>query len=140
MTDLSNSPKQLIETVPDIESRQPVWVALSNLFLDTEVDLLAESIAQALASSPYSIEQLETILVTEVYPVCKYNLWSVAGEWVGFDEHWLVAQICRKRGGLSRRWNTFFARRGIASSDDWKRIKERVGDIRLKPPEDHRRV
>ncbi|MGH9959894.1 MAG: DUF7079 family protein [Pyrinomonadaceae bacterium] len=34
-----------------------------------------------IAASPYSLEEIESILVDEVYPICKYNLLNVAGEW-----------------------------------------------------------
>ncbi len=114
----------------DLESRKRVWIALSNLFLDTDVSLLTESTAQELASSPYSLDDLEEILTTEIYPVCKYNLWNLAGEWAGFDEDWLVERVSKKRGHLSRLWNSFFARIGTVTSSDWKQVKARVRIIR----------
>jgi len=65
--------------------RRPVWEVLSDLFLDTDVSLSRTWRASQLAASPYSIAELELVLVEEVYPICKYNLMSVAGEWAGFD-------------------------------------------------------
>ncbi len=76
--------------------RRPVWIAFSNLFLDTEVSLDRQWRIDVLAASPYSIEDLEYILIDEVYPICKYNLLSVAGEWAGFDLAWLEDQIQRR--------------------------------------------
>jgi len=67
----------------DLTARQPVWEALSDMFLDTDTSLSRQWRADQLARSPYSIEQLEFILINEVYPICKYNLLSVAGEWAG---------------------------------------------------------
>ena len=82
----------------DLAARQPVWEALSDMFLDTDTSLSRQWRAEQLVASPYSIEQLEFILIDEVYPVCRYNLLSVAGEWAGFDPEWLQANILRRLG------------------------------------------
>ena len=79
----------------DLAARQPVWEALSDMFLDTDTSLSRQWRADQLARSPYSIEQLEFILINEVYLICKYNLLSVAGEWAGFDPEWLKEKILR---------------------------------------------
>lgn len=72
----------------------PVWVAFSELFLDTELRKFDyDYIAGILAASPYSEDKLEEILRFEVTPVLKWNLMSVAGEWAGFDEDWLREKI-----------------------------------------------
>lgn len=60
-----------------------VWEALSELFLDTEIDL--EGIAERLKESGFSLADIEHILKTEVAPVLGGNLFSVAGEWAFFD-------------------------------------------------------
>jgi len=87
-------------TREEIATRKPVWLALSDLYLDTDVSLSYQYIARILAESPYSIEELEEILRTEVAPVVAPNLFSVAGEWAGFDEQWLISRILEK--GKSR--------------------------------------
>lgn len=77
-----------------IDERTPVWTALSELFLDTELQEDDHSrIARVLAASPYSEEKLDEILRFEVTPVLRGNLLSVAGEWAGFDEAWLREKI-----------------------------------------------
>ena len=77
-----------------IEERLPVWEALSEFFLDTELDDAGYNrIADVLASSPYSISEMEGILRHEVYPVLIWNLRNVAGEWAGFDREWLREAI-----------------------------------------------
>jgi hypothetical protein len=77
----------------EIEVRRPVWDALSTLFLDTDVSLDLEHRAAVLTASPYSIAELERILSDEVFPICSWNLLSVAGVWTGFDQGWLEDQI-----------------------------------------------
>ena len=71
-----------------------MWEALSEFFLDTELDDTDyQRISGVLASSPYSIQDTEDILRHEVYPALIWNLRSVAGEWAGFDRDWLRETI-----------------------------------------------
>ena len=77
----------------EIERRKDVWLALSDLFLDTDVSLSYEHIARVCGASEYSLQELKEILESEVAPVCAENLLSIAGEWAGFDEQWLVNSI-----------------------------------------------
>ncbi len=82
--------KNMTSAAPRAEERAPVWNALSELFLDTELQGDDhERIARILAASPYSEKKLEEILLFEVTPVLKANLMCAAGEWTGFDEAWM---------------------------------------------------
>jgi hypothetical protein len=77
-----------------IERRRPLWIALSELWLDTELasaDL--ERIARVMADSGLTIEALREVYLLEVAPVVSRNLLVVAGEWAGFDEEWLCSRI-----------------------------------------------
>ena len=86
----------------ELERRRPVWGALSDLFLDAELQPEDHRrIARVLAASGYSEPELEQILRSEVGPVLLPNLLSIAGEWAGFDLGWLEAEILR---GERRRW------------------------------------
>ncbi|HWV13878.1 MAG TPA: hypothetical protein VN030_00490 [Cellvibrio sp.] len=80
----------------NLEKRRAVWVALSDLFLDSDVSTSYDYISRVCAESSYSLEELNHILRYEVAPVCLPNLWSIAGEWAGFNEEWLVASIQKK--------------------------------------------
>lgn len=74
--------------------RSQVWEALSELYLDTDIDpAVLGRVAEALARSPYSLGELERILRYEVHPVLVSNLYSVAGVWSGFDRQWLAEAI-----------------------------------------------
>ncbi len=81
--------------------RRDVWTALSSLFLNTEPSHTPASRTALLAASPYSLAELEQILIYEVYPVCTYNMLSVAGAWAGFSAEWLEARIVER---LRSRW------------------------------------
>ena len=84
-------------TFEQIKLRKPVWVAFSDLFLDTDVTLIYSDIAQVCADSEYSAAELKEILFEEVAPVVSGNLMSIAGEWAGFNEDWLVKQITKPK-------------------------------------------
>jgi hypothetical protein len=103
----------------DIEARRPVWEALSTMFLDTDVSLLLEYRATKLAESPYTLEDMEQILRDEVYPVCSWNLFSIAGEWAGFDPGWLEKTILRRLGRRFR-LRFGFGPRLFVRSGEWK--------------------
>ncbi len=74
----------------------PVWLALSDLFLDTDTRLSFPYIARTLAASPFADHELEAIFQNEVAPAVEFNLFDIAGEWVGFDETWLIAEITKR--------------------------------------------
>ena len=77
-----------------IEHRKPVWVALSEFYLDTELqDSDLRHIAVTFLDSPYTLDEVKAINKYEVFPILQANLLSVAGVWAGFDEEWLVDKI-----------------------------------------------
>jgi hypothetical protein len=83
----------------DLASRQPVWEALQMLFMDTSQSQELPRIAQVCAQSPYTAEELRSILFQEVFPACRFNMSPVqwpAPEWAGFDRDWLTERILRK--------------------------------------------
>ena len=79
----------------EIERRKPVWLALSELWLDTE--LTQDDLRRmAMKKSGYRVPQLRDIYLFEVAPVVFPNLLVVAGEWAGFDEEWLFTEVARR--------------------------------------------
>ena len=108
----------------DLSRRRPVWDALSNLFLDTE---LTEKdfrwIANVLVESDYDDAQLDHVLFNEVFPVCVANLRTPAGEWAGFDLDWLQDQILRNQPRFLKVWKVLEPDRGLIESN-WKRVRE----------------
>ncbi|WP_442799923.1 DUF7079 family protein [Pseudomonas sp. AA27] len=76
------------------QRRLKVWQALSELFLDTEIDHGTFTyVAKAVIDSQYSSEEIRIILWGEVFPVLESNLRSVAGEWAGWTDDWLVKHL-----------------------------------------------
>lgn len=76
------------------KGRLTLWIALSDLFLDTEVDeRTVRHIAQTIDDSAFTLEQVEDILWYEVYPALESNLRSPAGMWSGWPDEWLKETI-----------------------------------------------
>src|SRR5687767_5097563 len=74
-------------TDAEVDRRLPVWHALSDLFLDTELQPEDyRRIAAKLRASAYSPAILRTIFMDEVAPAFVFNLLDVAGEWTGWSE------------------------------------------------------
>jgi hypothetical protein len=83
----------------DLERRRPVWEALSDLFLDTELhELHYRYIARVIAESGYSPAEVQSILWEEVFPVVEWNLRDPAGVWEGFRVEWLEWRILGQEG------------------------------------------
>jgi len=80
--------------ITETDERFPIWEALSEFFLDTELEYKDyDRISTILAKSEYSLLELEDILQFEVYPACIGNLFCIAGEWAGFHPDWIIDTI-----------------------------------------------
>jgi hypothetical protein len=111
----------------DLEHRRPVWEALSDLFLDADTSLTRTWRVGILAESSYSLDELQQILVNEVYPVCRSNLFSIAGEWAGFDPEWLQSSILRRLRSPLHRFRRFsLGRLTVHLSGEWRHTKEGI--------------
>lgn len=112
----------------DDAARIPVWVALSGLYLDTEVERFHDAIAATLAASPFDLDELHAMLMHDVHPVLFTNLMAPVGVWDAFDEAWLVARI-RARGGRRRRGLAQWCFRGEMQAQ-WAAVAARVTALR----------
>jgi hypothetical protein len=114
----------------DLANRRPVWLALSALYLDTEqTPAMRDADASRLARSPYTLDELRTILTEEVHPACAANLLSPAGEWAGFDEDWLQQRILR-RGRTVLPWPSRWSPLKAAVRAQAEALFARLADIR----------
>jgi len=120
-----------VNTAAPAPERRRVWEAMSELYLDTDIDAEVMSrVAAELAHSPYSLAELERILRHEVHPVLVSNLYSVAGVWSGFDPQWLAAQI---QAHLRRPWPVRWWRSRVMRAHAvilWHRLIRRVAAVR----------
>lgn len=81
----------------DLARRKPVWLALSEFYLDTELQPADfRRIRAVFDQSGYSEHEIRQIDYGEVGPVLYRNLLSVAGEWAGFDEDAVLAAVSKR--------------------------------------------
>jgi hypothetical protein len=114
-----------------IAERRAVWIAQSDLFLDTDVRLSFAYIARVAAASKYTLEELEAICRDEVAPIVESNLLQVAGEWAGFPDEWLVESIVSR---LERKpWLPHVMLTDVMS--DWRAVAHLAARLRALPPE-----
>lgn len=106
----------------DIDRRRPVWLALSELYLDTQLQASDhQRIADVIVASGYTLDEVEAMLRHEVGPVLGANGRSIAGVWDGFDEHWLTEAILRRR----QSWRRF-----LPAFSPWWMVRESWHAIR----------
>ena len=87
----------------EIDELMPSLTLLSDFYLDTEfedehVERMARCCIDAGLSSAHDVELLER----DIAPACAFNLFSVAGEWDGFDPDWLKQRILEGPSFLAR--------------------------------------
>lgn len=98
----------------EIARALPLWTALSDLFLDTDVLLSVPYIARTIVETGYSIDEAEEMLRWDVRPAFYGNLLSVAGEWAGWPADFVRERVLAVRGKRADRFligeNRFFPR------------------------------
>lgn len=114
----------------EIARRVPVWAALAELFLDTELqDYHYRYIADRLLDSGYGLQELEKIFRAEVAPVFYTNLSAVAGEWQPWSADFVkerVLEYLNKRPTLLER----FLPRGWLQDRRLTHVQERWESLR----------
>jgi len=114
------------------EIRKKIWVALSDLYLDTELSRTDfDWISGTFSQSGYSILELKEIDMFEVFPLLQPNLLDPAGVWAGFNEEWLIPRCTRyyhKRNNFFHRlkcqWKNF--QHQWMRKDYWNEIEKRM--------------
>ena len=81
--------------------RIEVWVSMADHFLDTETRQDIPLTAMHCIAADLSIAEARDVWRYEVSPAVGLNLWSVAGEWIGWDRDWLIGRIDL----LRKRWS-----------------------------------
>ena len=111
-----------------VSDRRPVWIALSELWLDTELSAAdLDRIAGVLRASPYSLEEIDAIHWEEVAPVVWVNALSVAGVWDAFDADWL-AERCARAADRRGRWKERLVSRALRAwgHAEYDAVRERL--------------
>jgi len=109
----------------DLARKKPLWLVLSDLFLDIEIeDSDLSSIVQIMKKSGFDLVEIGKILMDDVFPICIGNMYSVAGVWTGFNENELFEAIIKsKPPNLLQRYINKVRFRMI--KDKWQTIVEK---------------
>ena len=112
-----------------LANRKTLWLALSDLFLDTKLqDSNLSFIALKMKESGYSLDEIKNILITEVLPACIPNLHCIAGEWAGFDEEWLYNKIITSPPTTPfKRWR--YRRHFWMIRNDWQTLSRKYNAL-----------
>lgn len=124
-----------MKAITDLENRKFVWLAMSDLFLDSDVTTSYDYIARTCAASTYSMDELYKILKNEVTPACAANLMSIAGEWAGFNQQWLEQRISNaisNKNMVGRYFYSFSTNFVIGKNIDahWAKISTKITLLR----------
>lgn len=82
----------------EVERRLPLWTALSDLFLDTDVTSSLPYIARTIVEGGWPIDAAEDALRWEVRPAFYHNFLDPAGEWAGWPDDYVRERVIEKRG------------------------------------------
>lgn len=104
---------------PGAQTREQVWTAMAEHFLDTETRHRLPYTAWVCVEARLTTEAAYAIWCREIIPVVGFNLCDVAGEWAGWDDTWLIEQVRRR---TRRRWGWPYlgVRKMVAS--DWNTL------------------
>ncbi len=130
----SSSGQQAVLSEDEIADRLPIWEAISELWLDTEMSAgEIKYIAQRLAQGKYSLAELEGILLYEVAPVVHLNLRDTEGEQRSFPIHWLEDEILKhlEKAGDHRVTPEEEAYLVEYVSTYWEKVKEHIHEYWL---------
>lgn len=114
--------------------RAPVWTALSNLFVGSVLDEVDyRSIADALAASGYSLEELDRVLRDEVAPVFATNLsLSPTPEMLGWSDEGVRELVLAHLRRQRHPWRTWVPtgwlrdRQVALVADRWAEVRRRL--------------
>ncbi len=74
-------------------SREDVWEALGDQFLDTETRTGIPRAARTCVEAGLTVDAAFEVWAYEVTPALWPNVWAVAGEWAGWDREWLERRV-----------------------------------------------
>ena len=106
----------------EIARRQPVWWALSELFLDTEHSQeWLRKLAETIQNAAFSLNETHDIFLTEVAPAFYLNHLSVAGEWKGWSETYVEERVTQYlRSSAASRFLNLRMSKLVRPETSWK--------------------
>ncbi|MDF2381729.1 hypothetical protein JMG10_09655 [Nostoc ellipsosporum NOK] len=112
-----------------IARRLPLWIALADLFLDTDAMLQVPNVARTIVEGGYDLADAETALRWEVRPAFYFNLLDIAGEWAGWHPDFVRERIIEV---AARGWKhrLVVGRRRFMPDRAWRAVVAEVERLR----------
>ncbi len=106
----------------EVARRLPVWIALSEVFLDTQLDALDyQFMAAAIRAAGFSSAEAHAIFRDDVAPAFAGNLRVIAGQWAGWPDDVVRERVLARRCSRGARLcNRLFDQRLLAR--EWSKI------------------
>ena len=121
----------MVSPEKDQAERRPVWDALQTFWMDSDPSLDLKRVAELCAKSKYSLSEIEEIYWNEVRPAVRFNMYSMAGEWAGFDIDWLAQRIIEvNRFGKRLPAQFLHPHSGLW----WQRLSSEIQQMKKKSP------
>lgn len=116
-----------------VPTREDVWEELADQFLDTETRHSIPRVALMCVEAGMSPASAFDAWAYEVTPAIFWNLWSVVGEWTGWNRESLFARI-RERSVKPSRWAYLAYRFRVQSAHTrWVAIGKCMGIFQQTP-------
>lgn len=109
------------------DNRADVWVALSELFIDTQLTGIDKArIVDKLKKTGYTLSETEQILEDEVFPAFSNNLLAVTGNWSGWPEDEVKQKVTKQLNSSASNSFKWWRRLRIKLllGNDWLDIKK----------------
>lgn len=116
----------------EIERRLPLWTALADLFLDTDVMLSVPHIARTIVDGGWSTVEAEEALRWEVRPAFYRNLLSIAGEWAGWDPREVRQAVVEARSDKMGRF--LIGRNRFMPRAEWRAVVTEIERLQQDNP------
>jgi hypothetical protein len=121
----------------DEATRNAVWIAMAEHYLDTETRPAMPFTALTCVEAGLSVEAARRIWRDEVEAVLGVNLLSVAGEWAGWEEAWLIEKLKARRAFNTRAWGLMrFVRFVELNLTAWASIERSMNALLSVAPEE----
>lgn len=106
----------------ETERRLPLWIAFSDLFLDSEPTRSTyQNIACTIIDRGIQPDDAEAILREDVAPAFWTNMLAPAGEWQGWEDGMVRERVIRsRRSPISRFGAWLFCRRIV--DEEWAKV------------------
>lgn len=102
-------------------NRLKIWQALSEFFLDTEItDSTFDYVARVVLETGYSPQEIHNILWGEVFPALEGNLKSIAGEWAGWTDEWLLEHLSVCEASTNKLGNAALLKKSVDAGGKWQ--------------------